>query len=145
VGRDGEKPVTDSTDTIDWQAIEYIDTWLDEFISPDYQSQPLAQDWGRTAKVIEELGEAIAKLILYTGQNPRKPCTDIRGTRSEFLGELADTALTAILCMQHFTKSSFATSQILHGKLEAIEFRAREDIARRQKEITLFPREAGTR
>jgi NTP pyrophosphatase (non-canonical NTP hydrolase) len=107
-------------DSIDWQAIGMIDLWLDKSVSADYHNQPLAQDWGRVGKVIEELGEVIRALIGYTGQNPRKGRTH---HQVEMLDELADTALTAILGMQHFTKNTSVTRQILRDKLRTIEER----------------------
>lgn len=118
-------------DTIDWQAIGYIDRWLDENVSDDYKNQPLAQDWARTCKVIEELGEAISRLIQYTGQNPRKPVGDRNEAYHEFLIELADTAITAILGMMHFTKSPSTVRQILREKIAKIESRAIDDTHRR--------------
>lgn len=91
--------------------VEAIDAWLDKNVSSPYTSMSLAQDWARVAKISEEAGEAIAELILLTGQNPRK------GTHPEayrrLLMELADTALTAIYAIQHFTKNIDETEIIL--------------------------------
>lgn len=53
--------------------ITAVDTWLDTECGPAYREQPLAQTWTRVVKEQEEHGEAIAELILATGQNPRKP------------------------------------------------------------------------
>lgn len=93
------------------KSVERIDEMLDANVSDIYKEMPLAQDWGRVAKIQEEAGEAIAELILYTGQNPRK------GTHPErygpFLMELADTALTGIYAIQHFTKDIKRTEEIL--------------------------------
>jgi hypothetical protein len=83
--------------------IEDADLWLDGLVSDDYKAQPLAQDWARVAKVIEELGEAISELILYTGQNPRKGRDP--EARDRMLAELADVVVTGTLAIQHFTKS----------------------------------------
>ena len=113
------------SDTIDWIAIESIDKWLDNHCSKDYINQPLAQDWARAAKVIEELGEAIEKLILFTGQNPRKK--RYPEARQEFLNEMADVVFTAILCMQHFSNNTTVVKSILKKKLAAIAERAIED------------------
>ena len=110
-------------DSIDWQAVEDIDIWLDRDRSAEYQAQPLAQDWARTCKVIEELGEAIEQLIRFTGQNPRKPSTDPAAERAEFLAEMADTVFTAILCMQHFTKDTREVQRILRERLTRISLR----------------------
>jgi NTP pyrophosphatase (non-canonical NTP hydrolase) len=107
-------------DTIDWQAIVGIDNWLDNSVSADYHNQPLAQDWARVGKVIEELGEVIRALIGYTGQNPRKGTTH---SKQEMLDELADTAITAILAMEHFTKNPAEVRQLIKSKLWTIEER----------------------
>lgn len=93
------------------QTIVRVDEILDDNVSGIYKEQPLAQDWARIAKVIEEAGECISELILYTGQNPRK------GEHPERYGhmlmELADTALTSIYALQHFTKDIAVTQQVL--------------------------------
>lgn len=91
----------------------WVDNHLDEQVSEPYKVMPLAQDWARVAKVIEEAGEAIAELIGMTGQNPRKGITS---DQDKLLGELADTALTAIYAMQHFTKDVRTTWYILTDK-----------------------------
>ena len=49
-------------DTIDWQAVRDINTWLDEGVGQLYQQQPFAQDWARVAKIAEELGEAVENM-----------------------------------------------------------------------------------
>jgi NTP pyrophosphatase (non-canonical NTP hydrolase) len=108
-------------DSIDWQAISDIDQWLDDGVSMDYRIQPLAQDWARIAKVIEELGEAVQAMIGYTGQNPRKGVTN---GRDKVLEELADVVFTAILAIQHFTKNDSETRRVLSEKLLLIERRA---------------------
>jgi hypothetical protein len=95
-----------------------LDAWLDDEVSPQYQAQPLAQDWGRTAKVIEELGEAIGELILHTGQNPRKGSDET--ARDRMLEELADVVWTGTLCIQHFTKDVDRTDSILAARLERL-------------------------
>jgi hypothetical protein len=128
-------------DTIDWQSIRDIDAWLDRAVSGMYTDQPLAQDWARLSKVAEELSEALEELpedataqdlrriseitkalgkaiqdhIGATGQNPRKG-TDLQGY-NKMLDELADTALTAILAIQHFTKDIHQSSGIIQGRL----------------------------
>lgn len=107
-------------DTVDWQAVEAIDAWLDGFASQEYKDQPLAQDWARISKVAEELGEAIQAYIGYTGQNPRK---GVVNSRDDVLGELADVAMTAILAMQHFTKDSGYVRATLRSKIRVLEKR----------------------
>lgn len=110
-----------TNDTIDGQILTYVDKWLDDKVYNDYKDQPLAQHWARVAKVAEELGEAISCLIGVTGQNPRKGFTH---TREQLLDELADTAITAIFAIQHFTKQQSDTRQIIREKMDAIYRRA---------------------
>lgn len=81
--------------------ITAVDADLDEGCAQAYHDQPLAQDWARTGKAIEEVGEAIGALIGLTGQNPRKGFTH---SRADLLGELADISVTALLAIQHYTK-----------------------------------------
>lgn len=108
------------SDSIDWQIVERVDEWLDYAVAPAYMDQPLAQDWARVAKVGEELGEAIRNLIGMTGQNPRK---GFDRTSLDLVEELADTALTAIFAIQHFTKNTSVTRQVLRDKQLAIHER----------------------
>lgn len=108
-------------DTIDWQAITKIDNWLDSRVGVEYWNQPLAQDWARVSKIGEELGEAINELIKATGQNPRKGI-DVDSWDKLRL-ELADVVFTGILAIQHFTKDSQLTRDILMHKLATIETR----------------------
>lgn len=102
---------------LDMNLIKNIDKWLDDNVSEGYKAYPLGQDWARISKVIEELGESISKFIGYTGQNPRKGYTN---DLDDVLEELADTAFTAILAMQHFTKDHKNTASILESKLQFI-------------------------
>ena len=108
---------------IRWDVIEKADKWLDDSVSETYKTQPLAQDWARVVKVIEEIGEAIANLILYTGQNPRKVSKNPDNDETEMLLELADTAVTAILGIQHFTKDTWTTRHIVQSAIAKIESR----------------------
>lgn len=98
---------------IDLLIVEDIDNILDENVGHLYKDQPLAQDWARVSKVIEELGEAIAELILWTGQNPRKG-TDLMAY-NRMLAELADTAMTGVYAIQHFTKDINHTNAIMQA------------------------------
>jgi len=127
-----------------WGDIMAVDEWLDADASRLYQDQPLAQDWGRLAKMAEELGEAIEAipngdltnhdlarlnaisvaigkavngLIGTTGQNPRK---GVFRSHSEMLKEVADVVWTGIFCLQHFTKDAYVTEEILADKLASI-------------------------
>lgn len=92
--------------------VKCVDATLDDQVSQQYKDQPLAQDWARVAKVIEEAGEAISELIAYTGQNPRKggPQED---RINMLLAELADAAMTPVYAIQHFTKNIEKTEEIL--------------------------------
>jgi hypothetical protein len=105
-----------------WPQIKAVDEWLDAGVADHFKDQPLAQDWARVAKIAEEAGEAIAELILSTGQNPRKPLDSEAGAR--MLHEMADVALTAILGIQHFTKDVGATRRIVERRMERIWGRA---------------------
>lgn len=102
---------------LDATIIAHIDEWLDNGVASHYP--PLAQDWARVAKCTEESGEAIAELISWTGQNPRKGDPDLEAF-PRMLKELADTALTAILAIQHFTKDSDYTALIVEGRLDGL-------------------------
>jgi hypothetical protein len=95
--------------------ITEIDNWLDEKPGIDYSDQPLAQDWARVAKITEEAGEAIAELILWTGQNPRKPQDP--EAKERMLKELCDVILTGWLALQHFTKDAEETEARINGAL----------------------------
>lgn len=88
-----------------------VDEVLDKKVSDIYKEQPLAQDWARVAKITEEAGEAIAELILATGQNPRKGID--AHAHKRLLQELADTAMTAVYAIQHFTKDADVTEQYM--------------------------------
>jgi len=96
-----------------WHLVGLFDQHLDDGVAPEYKAQPLAQDWARVAKVVEECGETIQELIKITGQNPRKGKS---GSIGELLDELADTALTAIYAIQHFTKDERTTQTIIEQK-----------------------------
>lgn len=104
--------------------IQAIDRWLDEEVDSEYKAQPMAQDWARISKVSEELGEAIQAFIGLTGQNPRKRKTH---TLEEVIEELADTALTAILAMQHFYKDDSSVAITLGRKIREIYERMPKD------------------
>lgn len=105
-------------------AIAFIDNWLDSDVDEEYINQPMAQDGMRILKIAEELGEATQKYIGVTGQNPRK---GIYSTTAEVNEELADTAWTAILAIQHFTKDEEETARILANRLDRIYRRAVEN------------------
>lgn len=102
-------------------AIIAADTWIDAETGDDYIDSGLAQDWARVAKITEETGEAIAELISWSGQNPRKGKDDAAFER--MLAELADTAVTAILAIQHFTKDARETEQAVRGAITKLYMR----------------------
>jgi NTP pyrophosphatase (non-canonical NTP hydrolase) len=110
-------------DTFDWQALTEVDRWLDNDVPGEYREQPLAQDWARISKVIEELGEAVNAMIGFTGQNPRKGTTH---TRDDMLYELADVTMTSVLAILHFTKNDAEAREILRRKQEFIYRRMRD-------------------
>jgi hypothetical protein len=101
--------------------IRNVDLWLDAEVAGEYAAQPLGQDWARVAKTAEEVGEAIAALIAMTGQNPRK---GVCGTLDDLLGELGDTAVTAIFAIQHFTKNEAETGAVVVAAMEKAGARA---------------------
>jgi hypothetical protein len=105
---------------IDLEALAYDDQWLDEGVAAHYP--PLAQDWARVGKIAEEHGEAIAELIAWTGQNPRKGAPDT-SARDRLLVELADVALTAILAIQHFTKDTAQTCRVVTDRAARLHSR----------------------
>jgi hypothetical protein len=114
---------------LDW--LDAIDRHLDREVGQLYHDQPLAQDWARTAKVAEEAGEAIAELILWTQQNPRKVQRGDKGSKEALLAELADVVITGALAIQHFTKDAVETRALLRDRLEATHERiAAYDAAR---------------
>lgn len=98
-----------------------IDAWLDREVAKDYKDQPMAQDWARISKVAEELGEVIQEFIGATGQNPRK---GVYSDLTKVTDELADVVLTGILAIQHFTKDSELTWQIVIDKIVFLHKRA---------------------
>jgi len=100
---------------INWTTVRRADIWLDEAVSADYINQPLAQDWARVAKMSEEIGEAIAELISMTGQNPRKPRDPEAYVK--FLKEMGDAVVTGILGIQHFTKDTEFTSEVINAAI----------------------------
>ena len=92
--------------TLLMEGIEIVDAHLDAEVAEQYKAQPLARDWARVAKA----GEAIDAFIRWTGENPRK---GVCGTRDELLGELADVATAGLYAIQHFTKDSNETMEVL--------------------------------
>ena len=104
------------------ELIDWMDTDLDSNVAELYKGQPLAQDWARIAKVIEETGEVIDAYIGVTGQNPRK---GEYGDMGHVLSELCDVALTGLYAIQHFTKDAESTLGQLHAR--ALHHRQRRE------------------
>lgn len=94
--------------------IERIDDWLDNNVSNEYKVQPLAQDIARVGKAGEEAGEAFEAFLGYTGQNPRK---GFNKKIEDVFDELADVALAGVLGIQHFTKDTEMTKEILLNRI----------------------------
>jgi hypothetical protein len=100
----------------DLDIIAAVDFWLDSAVSPVYHKQPLAQDYARAFKGIEELGEAFAAFLLLTGQNPRK-LDQMPATNEAFFAEMADAAWSIIFGIQHFSKDTAFTDQVMRDGL----------------------------
>jgi hypothetical protein len=90
--------------------IERLDRHLDADVGPAYLHNPLAQDWARIGKTIEEIGEVISNFIGITGQNPRK---GVYSNMDEVLKELCDVSLTGLYAIQHFTKDKDRTLRLV--------------------------------
>jgi hypothetical protein len=115
---------------IDPFIVQTVDEILDRNVAQIYKDQPLAQDWARVSKGIEEKGEAIAELILATGQNPRKGIDSLAYER--LMAELADTAMTYIYAIQHFTKMISETEYYIQQAQHKHLSRLTEDDAKRE-------------
>jgi len=101
------------------QCIAKVSNYLDENASEAYKTNGgpnLAQTWARVTKPAEEAGEAIAELILLTGQNPRKPADP--AAYAKLLKELSDTAWAAIFAIEHMTNDHNETDSVLRAGLE---------------------------
>lgn len=104
-------------------AVELVDAWLDSAANPQYQAQPLAQDWARITKPCEEAGEVWKAHSRLTGENPRKGAC---GTQAELLEELGDTVSAAMCAIQHVTKDPWRTWLIVCAALDKARQRAME-------------------
>lgn len=91
-------------------AVEVVDANIDAHTAAQYQAQPLAAHWARITKVCEESGEVWRALSKWTGENPRK---GVCGTRDDLLGELADCVSAAMCGIQHLTKDTDETWEIV--------------------------------
>jgi len=92
------------------EVAEIVDAHLDANAAPEFLAQPLAADWARVTKVCEESGEVWAALSKYTGENLRKGAC---GTLDELLGELGDTVSAGICAIQHLTKDTDRTWEVV--------------------------------
>ena len=104
-------------------AVEAVDAHIDAHTGSHYLDQPLARDWTRVTKVCEESGEVWRALSKYTGENPRK---GVCGTLDELLGELGDTASAAICAIQHLTKDTGLTWEVVSAALDKAVHRISE-------------------
>jgi hypothetical protein len=102
--------------------VELVDAHLDSKASPEYQAQPLAQDWARITKVCEEAGEVWKEMSRFTGENYRKGRC---GSEEELLGELADTVSAGICAIQHVTKDKARTWAVVAAALLKAQGRVR--------------------
>lgn len=88
-------------------AIEQADAYLDAAAPPAYRDNPLANRWRRISGGPGcEVHEATEALAAVTGSNPRK---GVHGSESDVLGELGDTAFSALLAIQSQVKDIGAT------------------------------------
>lgn len=72
----------------------------------------------RILKVGEEFGKVAQAWIGFSGQNPRKGVTHVRG---DVIAELADTAFTALVAIESL---GFNSRAVLEGKAEFVAERA---------------------
>jgi hypothetical protein len=111
---------------------ELVDTFLDSHRSPEYDEQPLANEWARVTKVCEEAAEAldevdenadqqdwmrVAEVAKHAGKvwTALSKCTGenyhkgVCATEDALLSELGDCVSAALLAIQHRTKDTGAT------------------------------------
>lgn len=112
----GYPTYNDSQLTVLKYQVERVTRWLDEhqIITPE------ADDALRVGKLLEEGGEAMQKYIGWIGQNPRK---GVINTKYEFLEEVADSAMTALCCIQHFTQDIEETFNIMFNRARYVKQR----------------------
>lgn len=105
--------------------IEAIDCGMNAGVGDAYRDNWLATSWARVGKLMEEGGEAVAELILLTGQNPRKGVDPTAMGR--ILNELADCVVTAMCAIQHFTQDVNVTEQVVDACFDKCVERARRE------------------
>lgn len=94
-----------------------LSKWLD---AHNADKPEALQMWERCGKVGEEAGEVVAALIGYMGQNPRKGVTHTKG---DIIGELLDTAVTALGAVEHLTGNQGQAMHRLAVKLAYVRDR----------------------
>ena len=77
--------------------------------------------WGQVAKVGEEHGEAVAAMIGYTGQNPRKGFTH---GRDDVVEELLDVAVAALNAVEFLRGHDGRALAELEDKILRVHLRA---------------------
>lgn len=119
-------------------SVELVDAFLDENAPQAYLDSDTAMLWRRVTKVCEESGEVWKALSRATGENPR---LGVSGGMDDVLGELGDTALAALLAIQHVLKDPDATwAQLLVAARKARNraaragdgYEAERDLSRRE-------------
>lgn len=95
-----------------------LSEWID---AGNAQRDAEAVTWGRLSKITEEAGEVIGAYIGYTGQNPRKGVTHMRG---DVIAELLDVAVTALGAVEHLSAHQGLALYVLLDKIEAVAERA---------------------
>ena len=99
-------------------ALRALSQWIDD---GNAERDPEAILWGRVSKITEEAGEAIAALIGWTGQNPRKGITH---NRHALIEELLDVAVTALGAVEHVTDNRGEALDRLNDKILRVAKRA---------------------
>lgn len=95
-------------------AVALVDAHIDAATAADYRAQPLAAHWARVTKVCSEAGEVMDALSAWTGENPRK---GVCGTLDDLLGELGDTVSAGLCAIQHLTKDTGQTWDVVSAAL----------------------------
>lgn len=110
-------------------AIEHVDAYFDREIPADGMLLCML----RAGKVVEEAGEAYQELITYAGGNPRK---GFDHSPHQLLTELAQTALSAVLGMQHILKDMNEVEEYLSVALKlAVERTGTDFVIHEPKQI----------
>lgn len=100
------------------EALVDLSRWIDE---GNRYRDPEAVLWGRVSKIAEEHGEAVAALIGFTGQNPRKGFTH---SRADVIEELLDVAVTALGAVEHMRGHDGRAIAELFDKILRVRLRA---------------------